>query len=139
MMPVIRRGCAADLPALADIQARSPQAAPWHPADYLDHDLWIATLDQTPAAFLVLRPLAPGECEVLNLAVDPDFRRRGLATALLRTALEHFHGDVFLEVRASNSTAQIFYQALGFQQLNLRPSYYSDPPESAIVMKFHSC
>jgi len=69
----------------------------------------------------------------------PEFRRRGVARGLLEGALRTLKGDFFLEVRASNNTAQEFYKSLGFQEVSQRKGYYASPPETAIVMKFHSC
>ena len=89
--------------------------------------------------FLVARTLAADEHEILNLAVTPDSRRKGVARALLGSALESFHGSVFLEVRESNGVAQAFYKSLGFKELSRRQGYYSSPSEAGIVMKFHSC
>jgi ribosomal-protein-alanine N-acetyltransferase len=89
--------------------------------------------------FLVTRTLVAGEREILNLAVAPDFRRKGVARALLDRALEAFCGEVFLEVRESNGVAKKFYKSLGFKELSKRKGYYDNPPETAIVMKFHSC
>ncbi len=89
--------------------------------------------------FLVARTLAADEREILNLAVAPDFRRKGVARELLASAFKGFRGGVFLEVRESNGVAQEFYKSLGFKELSKRPGYYDSPPETAIVMKFHSC
>jgi ribosomal-protein-alanine N-acetyltransferase len=105
----------------------------------LNYELWVAETDGRVAGFLVLSRPAPGECEILNLAVGPQCRRAGVATALLRVALHDFRGDVFLEVRESNAAARKFYKRLGFQELTVREKYYNTPLESAIVMKFHSC
>jgi len=77
--------------------------------------------------------------QILNLAVVPDSRRKGVARALLDSTLRAFRGDVFLEVRESNVVAQEFYKSLGFKVLSTRREYYDLPPETAIVMKFHSC
>jgi ribosomal-protein-alanine N-acetyltransferase len=88
---------------------------------------------------VVTRVLTGDEREILNLAVAPDFRRRGVARALLDGALDGFHGSVFLEVRESNGIAQEFYKSLGFKEVSKRKEYYDSPPETAIVMKFHSC
>ena len=140
MFPAYRRGAPGDLPAIAAIQDSVPEAAHWNPADYLEHDLWVAEpASATLAAFVVIRHLAPGECEILNLAVAPAFRRKHIASALFSTALRGFLGDVFLEVRESNHAAQKFYKSLGFQAVSTRADYYSAPAEAAIVMKFHSC
>jgi ribosomal-protein-alanine N-acetyltransferase len=135
---VIRRGERKDLPAIAAIQAASFEAAQWDPADYLNYDLRVAVREDAVAGFLVVRKVA-GEAEILNLAVAPEWRRRGLARELLRTVLDEFQGPVFLEVRESNQAARSTYQALGFVEVTRRDSYYETPPEAAIVMKFHSC
>jgi len=139
MMTAFRPGGTADLADVDTIQYQSPQAAHWNPSEYLDHKFWVATVGDRVAGFLVLRILAPDEAEILNLAVAPRFRRKHVAEGLVRTALEHFRGSVFLEVRESNREALAFYKYLNFEQVSIRPSYYGDPEESAIVMKFHSC
>jgi ribosomal-protein-alanine N-acetyltransferase len=135
---VVRLGTPEDLPAVAAIQAASPEAARWDPADYLNYDLRVAVWDGEVTGFLVARAVA-GEAEILNLAVAPRFRRRGLARQLLRSFLDTCKGPVFLEVRESNQAARSTYQAIGFTELTRRSCYYETPPEAAIVMKFHSC
>jgi len=135
---VVRLGEPDDLPALAAIQAASPEAAQWDTSDYLNFDLRVAVSDGEVAGFLVARAVA-GEAEILNVAVAPRFRRRGIARELLQSFLNGFNGPVFLEVRESNQAARLTYQALGFAEVNRRSRYYETPPEAAIVMKFHSC
>ena len=138
-MTAIRRGGADDLDAVAAIQRASPGAARWNAADYLDREFLVALEGDRVVGFLVARTLVAGEREILNLAVAPDFRRKGVARALLDGALQGFRGSVFLEVRESNRVAQEFYKSLGFKELSKRTGYYDSPPETAIVMKFHSC
>ena len=138
-MTAIRRGGAEDLEAVAAIQQASPGAARWNVADYLDQDFRVAMVGNRIAGFLVARALAADEREILNLAVAPEFRGKGVARALLDQAFEAFRGSVFLEVRESNLVAQEFYNSLGFKELSRRKRYYESPPETAIVMKFHSC
>ena len=138
-MTAIRRGGADDLDAVAAIQEASPGAAHWKVADYLEQDFRVAIEGNRVVGFLVARTLAADEREILNLAVAPDFRRKGVARALLDDAFKGFRGAVFLEVRESNKVAQEFYKSLGFKELSKRQGYYGSPPESAIVMKFHSC
>jgi ribosomal-protein-alanine N-acetyltransferase len=77
--------------------------------------------------------------EILNLAVAPSNRRKGIAKALVSASLEHVCGNVFLEVRESNLAARQLYESIGFKEVNRRPQYYSDSQEAAIVMNFHSC
>ena len=135
----IRAAEAVDLEAIAAIQAASPEAALWPPGDYLQYDVRVAVRERRVTGFLVTRRTAEGEAEVLNLAVAPEFRRQGAARALMCAFLYGFQGDLFLEVRSSNSSARGFYKSLGFQELASRKDYYGTPPEAAIVMKFHSC
>lgn len=77
-----------------------------------------------------------GEAHILNIAVDPAFRRRGAAELLLGTALEQMRRnlvfEVFLEVRRSNEAARRLYRNFGFRESFERKNYYGD--EDAIVM-----
>ena len=135
----VRPGVISDLEAIAAIQAASPEAAHWEPQDYFQYDLRVAVVGVEVAGFLAGRTLAPGESEILNLAVAPEHRRGGVARVLVERWLGGVKGDIFLEVRASNEAAQKFYKSLGFQVVSMRPEYYSSPAETSIVMKFHSC
>ena len=138
-MPIIRRGEAGDLEAVEAIQSASPEAAHWRAADYLQYEFTVAICGATLAGFLVWRPVADGEAELLNLAVAPRFRRQGIARELLKPLLNLPGSRVFLEVRESNLAARMCYKSMGFQEVSIRQKYYSSPSESAIVMKFHSC
>jgi ribosomal-protein-alanine N-acetyltransferase len=88
--------------------------------------------------FLVVRQIAADEREILNLAVDPAERRRGVARKLLENELQRAKTRWFLEVRESNSSAVNLYESAGFHRAGRRESYYSNPTESGIVMKFDS-
>jgi ribosomal-protein-alanine N-acetyltransferase len=139
----IRPAVAADLDAIAAIQSVAPDASHWEPSDYLQNDCLVAveagTMGHTRImGFLLSRQVAPGEREILNLAVAPAARRRGIARKLLDAELARAGGAWFLEVRASNTAALGLYQDRGFQQVGIREEYYHDPPESGIVMKFLS-
>jgi ribosomal protein S18 acetylase RimI-like enzyme len=138
-MLAIRRGSEEDLAAVAGIQSASPEAAHWNVADYLAYGLWVAVDGDRVAGFLVSRPLGMGEGELLNLAVEPGFRRMGVGKALVRAFLGEFPGGAYLEVRESNAAALFLYKSLGFKEVTRRPGYYQSPPEAAIVMKFCSC
>jgi ribosomal-protein-alanine N-acetyltransferase len=135
---IIRLATAADLPAIGRIQDASPQASQWSPQDYLAYRCTVAELESLVAGFLVSRKTAPEEREILNLAVDPPARRKGVARALLAYELHHSQGQWFLELRASNKKAINLYQSLGFQKVGIRNNYYAAPPESAIVMRIFS-
>lgn len=135
----VRAGRPEDLERVGDIQARSPGAARWAPAEYLAHDFRVAVRDGAVAGFVVARRVAEGESEILNLAVAPELRRGGVGRRLVADLVDRHAGEVFLEVRESNREARIFYQAMGFEEAGRRPGYYSDPEEAAVVMKFRSC
>ena len=79
------------------------------------------------------------ELRLMNLAVRPDHRRQGIASHLVRHAVEEgiTQGTIraLLEVRAGNRLAQKLYQTLGFQQYGRRRSYYTNPDEDAILMQ----
>ena len=89
--------------------------------------------------FIVARPVAAGEWEVLNLAVAPRVRRLGIGRQLLGDILARHAGEFFLEVRESNIPARRFYEYAGFRDITKRLQYYCNPVESAIVMKLLSC
>jgi len=135
---VIRAGTEADLPAVAAIQRASAEAAQWNVGDYLDYDFLVAECDGQIAGFAVARRTAPDETELLNLAVHPEFRRRGIARSLLTTLTSSHPGACWLEVRESNTAARQFYKSFGFKEIQTRANYYADSGESGIVMKFHS-
>ena len=138
----IRPATPDDLEAIAAIQAASPEASQWNPADYLDHDCRVAIVDERVTGFLASRRVAPDEREILNVAVDPAHRRKGVARALLMHELEQElargRGRWFLEVRASNVAAIHLYETAGFERCGSRPGYYQQPGEEAIVMRFFS-
>jgi ribosomal protein S18 acetylase RimI-like enzyme len=136
---LIRTACGEDLAAIAAIQGASPEASQWPPGDYLKHECRVGELDRKIAGFVTWRRTAPGEQEILNLAVDPASRRIGVGSQLLAAALEGSHGDWYLEVRESNLDAQKLYKRFGFQPTGRRPGYYTDSHECGIVMALRSC
>lgn len=121
---------------MAGLQARCPEAAQWPPGG---GPCLVAIREKKLAGFLLWRDLGADESEILNLAVAPEFRRSGVATALLARLKSRSTGTIFLEVRESNQPARALYQAAGFKEVGRRNGYYQNPGESAIVVKFHSC
>ena len=75
---------------------------------------------------------------VMNVAVAPDFRRRGIASELLERLFEVTDGDrrrgYTLEVRVSNTEAIRLYERLGFEARGIRRGYYTDNREDALIM-----
>ena len=77
-----------------------------------------------------------GEAQVTNIAVLPEYRRRGIATALAKKMLEMCadDGQVVLEVRESNEAAISLYEKLGFVKAGIRKRFYRNPDEDGITM-----
>ena len=75
---------------------------------------------------------------IMNVAVDPDYRRRGVATKLINRLFEVTAGDdrrgYTLEVRVSNGQAIKLYEGLGFVARGIRRGYYTDNREDALIM-----
>lgn len=82
--------------------------------------------------------VAADQGEILNLAVHPAARRRGLGRQLLEAALQIMRQagatGVFLEVRQSNEAAIRLYADAGFRSVSLRRGYYRNPTEHALTM-----
>lgn len=105
--------------------------------------MWVARLNpktnagHSLAGYVVGR-LAADELHINNIAVRNDYRRAGLATALVArvmTAAKGFKAKkAFLEVRAGNSAAQALYEKCGFAAVGRRRNYYSNPLEDALIM-----
>jgi [ribosomal protein S18]-alanine N-acetyltransferase len=75
---------------------------------------------------------------VMNIAVTPEFRRRGIARTLLERLFEVTASDprrgYTLEVRVSNIDAIRLYEGLGFEPRGIRRGYYTDNREDALIM-----
>jgi [ribosomal protein S18]-alanine N-acetyltransferase len=150
--PMIRKIKAGDAVAVARLLAASPGAAPWSPLrspvtpdtettepETLNTAAFVAEQDGEVAGIIVTR-IAADEAEILNLAVLPTVRRRGLARALLLTALAAARAlnarRAFLEVRESNLGARAFYSRMGFIECGRRHAYYREPAEDALILTF---
>ncbi|WP_209315481.1 ribosomal protein S18-alanine N-acetyltransferase [Haematospirillum sp. H1815] len=130
---------------LAAVHARA-FARPWLAVDFrqmLETSIvfgHLAVTGEQPAGFALFRAMAE-EAEVLTLAVDPGFRRRGIAAALLKAcqAEAGVRGaqKIFLEVAESNTAARNLYQALRYETIGCRSGYYlleDGSRENAVVM-----
>jgi len=91
----------------------------------------VAHIDGEVAGYLGFF-VVENECNITNLAVKNEHRRKGIAKTLLY-ALDY--PVVFLEVRASNAAAIALYEKCGFIRIGVRKNFYSHPTEDAILMK----
>ena len=73
--------------------------------------------------------LAGDTADILNIGIDPDFKRQGYGTALLNHLIEELRKrnirEIFLEVRAGNKSAIQFYKKQGFEEISVRKNYYT--------------
>ena len=139
----IRPAVAADANAMLTLERRA-FTDPWSETSFHEAltSVWtfglVAETGRGMAGYLIGREVA-GTGEVLNLAVVPEFRRRGIAGALLEAGLAAFRrrkvDEVFLEVRESNRSAQALYLSRGFRAVGQRASYYRNPKEDALVLR----
>jgi [ribosomal protein S18]-alanine N-acetyltransferase len=138
--PALRKARREDLPAILKIERACFPHSPWRTEDFTADECTVAEVEGRIAGFIVSRqtfPAAAGsraEREILNLAVAPGCRRRGIGNALLKHELSR-PAIYFLEVRASNHAAQELYRKAGFVEVGRRPEYYAGPVETAIVMQ----
>ena len=101
--------------------------------------LWLVALDGERVAGYVGSQSVMGESDMMNVAVHPDFRRRGIAEklclALVDALREKGNHCLSLEVRSSNAPAKALYEKLGFVQVGLRKNYYRNPREDACILR----
>lgn len=145
MTAPLRPAVEADLNQVVQIE-RSSFADPW------TEESFRRLLGGHPAIFQVIEcppdfrvagyviAFAVGEdAELLNVAVEPKFRGKGLAGQMLDAVLMELGGrgvrTAFLEVRESNSAARALYGSRGFTEIGRRRNYYRRPVEDALVMR----
>jgi ribosomal-protein-alanine N-acetyltransferase len=135
---VVRPAAERDFPAVLRIQQHCPETAQWPLGDYSGFPLLVAIVDGGAAGFCSWRQIAPDEAEILNLAVEPAWRRRGVGSALLKAVSDQAHGTIFLEVAEPNTPAIALYRKLGWEEAGVRPGYYDHGTVNAVVMKKRS-
>jgi ribosomal-protein-alanine N-acetyltransferase len=97
-----------------------------------------STIQSGPIAGYIVARETAGELHINNVAVRPEFRRRGIGAALLDRVIQEARrrkaNTAFLEVRSANYAAQALYEKCGFRAIAHRANYYSEPREDAVVM-----
>jgi ribosomal-protein-alanine N-acetyltransferase len=136
----VRRLTFADLPQVVAIERRA-FTSPWSLAMFV--------LELSKPSGICLAAEVEGELtgylicsrydtvwHIMNVAVDPDLRRRRIATTLLETLIARVERDaqLTLEVRRSNAGAIDLYERFGFRAAGVRRRYYQDNGEDALVM-----
>jgi ribosomal-protein-alanine N-acetyltransferase len=144
IVAAIRQMRSSDVPAVISILGESPEAVMWPEKGLLEWsangNVWVAEREGRVAGILIAR-VAADELEILNLAVGKEFRRQGVGSQLLRTALDRAFAAgtqrAYLELRVSNASGLAFYKRLGYQACGRRSNYYQNPVEDAVLLVLH--
>lgn len=129
----------ASVTAVYEILSDVYPVSPWSEKQILSDmqqdnvDYFFVKKDEKIVGFLAISQLA-GELEITNIAIKKAYQGHGLGSQLLAN-LDHVDFPIFLEVRASNTSAQVLYQKFGFKVIGERKRYYHNPIEDAIIMK----
>lgn len=140
---VIRRMTLEDVPAVHEIDTLS-FSLPWTERSFrfelTENPVsrnWVAVSGGRIAAMMTLW-LIVDEAHIATLATHPDFRRQGIGEQLMTASLVSARNEgairAFLEVRAGNAGALALYKKYGFMVAGVRPRYYKDNNEDAILM-----
>ena len=142
-MITIRKMTEADVASVAQLE-KICFSAPWSENSVRSEltnplSLWlVAECDGTFAGYIGSQSVM-GESDMMNVAVDPRFRRKGVAEMLIRQLVEALAAEgnrsLTLEVRASNDPAISLYEKLGFTMAGRRPNYYRNPKEDALILR----
>ena len=100
---------------------------------------WLVAVEEEMVTGYIGSQTVLDETDMMNVAVHPDHRRKGIAEALvmeLEKALKDLGShSLTLEVRESNEPARKLYEKLGFVQVGKRPRYYRNPREDALILR----
>lgn len=100
---------------------------------------WLVAVENGQVLGYVGSQYGYGEADMMNLAVVPNFRNRGIGQQLVTELISHLADldvkSLTLEVRQSNAAAISLYEKMGFQQVGLRPNYYQKPKEAALILR----
>ena len=136
-MTVIRTATVDDLSALVAIE-NACFSDPWSEAliagsiNTYNYSFLVCEVDSKIAGFAIF--LSSFDAELLDIAVLPEYRGRGIGSMLLEHFFDTCNKDTFLEVRRSNNSAIALYKKFGFEEIGIRKNYYANPTEDAIVM-----
>ena len=119
-------------------------STPWSEksvASELENDLalWLVAVENDMVIGYVGSQTVLGWTDIMNVAVHPDHRRKGVAEGLIRELMGKLRENkcecLTLEVRASNHGAIALYEKLGFGEVGRRKNYYRNPREDALILR----
>ena len=141
-MEVIRMN-ASHVDAIAELEKRC-FSDPWSVNSITSElnnplSLWLVAMDGETVAGYVGSQSVLGWADMMNIAVAPEYRRQGVGEMLILELIRQLEAEkvtcLTLEVRASNEPAIGLYEKLGFVQVGLRPNYYHNPKEDALILR----
>ena len=101
--------------------------------------LWLVATNDGAVIGYVGAQIVPDEADMMNLAVDAQYRRQGIGKALVEHLIaslqERMVRSLTLEVRVSNAPAVSLYEGMGFLTVGRRPNYYQKPKEDAWILR----
>ena len=101
--------------------------------------VWLVAVEDGCVAGYIGSQSVMGEADMMNVAVLPDQRRKGIAEKLVQALVAALARNgvhcLTLEVRASNEPAKALYEKLGFVSVGRRPNYYRNPREDALILR----
>ena len=101
--------------------------------------LWFVAVDGEKLLGYIGSQTVMDEADMMNVAVDPAARRRGIALRLVQALVQALAAKqvraLTLEVRAGNEPAKALYEQLGFLQVGRRPNYYRNPKDDALILR----
>jgi len=122
-----------EIPSVLSIEERNSDY-PWSQLQFTtsiensNNLCYCLSLDGKTIGYLIAM-LALDSADILNIGIDPYFKRQGYGTALLNHLIEELRkrdiGEILLEVRAGNKSAIQFYKKQGFEEISVRKNYYT--------------
>ena len=140
---VIRKMTCQDIPALLEVET-DVFTTTWSEQAFLDEynnplTTYLLICEQQQVIGYAGFWLVVHEAQITNVAVKQNWQGLGLGRelmqALIKEARKQKAQSISLEVRASNLVAQNLYTSLGFQEVGIRPGYYLDNQENALLMQ----
>ena len=139
---LIRNMTIDDIHAVAEIEKKC-FSLPWSEKSFedsitRDDTIFLVCEDETITGYIGMY-ICFDEASITNVAVSPEFRKKGYGEMLVMAAKETAKAagaeSILLEVRVSNEPAISLYKKQGFEELGIRKKFYEHPVEDAIIMK----
>jgi [ribosomal protein S18]-alanine N-acetyltransferase len=136
----IRSAELSDVPAALNIAQQAPAASHWTAEQYrglIAQGVVLVAERENKICGFIAAQIRAGDWEIGNVAVEKEYLRQGIASLLVGEIMKRARigkaSEVILEVRESNHAARSLYEKMGFRRQGIRPAYYRNPSEAAIL------